>query len=113
MYKMSQITKGTDTASQTRVRFEAVWHHPCSPISDDVGGATAEATLETARFAKAFAVGDVVKSGWPMGAGDAVEARELFLVGDGSKAGKLPSGFRRVVTIVAIRAQSGDSLCGG
>jgi hypothetical protein len=112
MYRTSQTTRGRDTASQTSVRFEAVWHHACSPISDGEGGATAAATLEAARLARALEAGDKEKSGWPMGAGDAVEARELLLVGEGSKAGKLPSGFRRVVTIVAVRAQSGGSLCG-
>jgi hypothetical protein len=73
--------------------FDTVWHHPGSLISDGDGGATSAAALETARLARDFAaVGEVLRSGNGVGAGDAVEVRDRddFLVGDDSKAGKSP-----------------------
>ena len=73
--------------------FDTVWHHPGSLISDGDGGATSAAALETARLARDFAaVGEVLRSGNDVGAGDAVEVRDRddFLVGEGSKAGNSP-----------------------
>lgn len=94
--------------SQRIVRFDAVWHQPCSSISDGEGGAAASTiltVLDTARLATAFAVGETLDA--PacaalvglVGAGDAVDVREDLLVGDGSNAGKSPRGCCRVETI--------------
>jgi hypothetical protein len=82
-----------ETASQRIVMFDTVWHHPGSLISDGEGGATSAAALETARLARNFAaVGEVLRSGNDVGAGDSVEVRgrDDFLVGDSSKAVKSP-----------------------
>lgn len=92
MYRQSHSTSGIDTASQKMVRFEAVWHHADSPISLGDGGAISAAALETARLASDLVVGDKLRSGDDVGAGDAVEVRErgILLVGEGSVAGKSP-----------------------
>jgi hypothetical protein len=78
--------------SQKIVRFDAVWHHPGSLISDGEGGATSAAALETARLASDLAVGEGVRSGDHEGTGDTVEVRDRggFFVGEGSGAGKSP-----------------------
>jgi hypothetical protein len=86
--------------------FDTVWHHPGSLISDGEGGATSAAALETARLVRDFAVvGEELRSGDDVGAGDAVEVRDRggFLVGEDSKAGKSPWGWLRVDTIVVIQ----------
>ena len=86
------------------VRFDAVWHHPCSSTSDGEGGATASTAMEaldTAPLATAFAVGDTLEATARVGlvglvglvgAGDAVEVREDLFIGEGSNAGKSPRG---------------------
>ena len=109
MYSESQNTSGMETAIQRTVRFEAVWHQEDSPTSAGAGGAGGAATamvsaatsraLLAARRAKERAVGDL-RSGELVGAGDAVEVREDFLVGEGSNVGKLPRGVWRVETIL-------------
>ncbi len=97
--------------SQRIVRFDAVWHHLDSLISDGDGGATASTAsevLETARLATAFRAGEAFEAAERIalvglvGAGDAVEVREGFLVGEGSNAGKSPWGCWRVDTIMSI-----------
>lgn len=106
MYSESQNTSGMDTAIQRTVRFEAVWHQDDSPTSAGAGGAAtaivsaaASRALLAARRAKDRAVGEL-GSGELVGAGDAVEVRDDFLVGEGSNVGKLPRGVWRVETIV-------------
>jgi hypothetical protein len=64
--------------------------------------AAASRALLAARRAKDFAVGEELRSGELPGAGDAVEVRDDFFVGDGSKAGKLPRGVWRVETMVMM-----------
>ena len=113
MYRISQSTRGRETVSHRIVRFDAVWHHPVSLISEGDGGATASTALEaleTARLATAFAVGETsdatarVALVGLVGACDAGETREGLFVGEGSNAGKSPRGCWRVETIVSIRA---------
>lgn len=65
----------------------------------------ASRALLTRRREKVLAVGKEVRSGELVGTGDAVEVREGFLVGEGSKAGKLPRGFWRVETMVELVAK--------
>lgn len=107
MYRQSQRTRGHDIHSQTMVSLVAVWHQVGSLISLGEGGLISAATLEAARLASDFApVGDISKSG----AGDAVELRDdrvVFLVGDGSPAGKSPWGCERVDTILRAGAAVG------
>ena len=115
MYKLSHITSGKETVSQRTVRFDAVWHQPGSSIWDGEGGAIASTTLavlDTARLATAFAVGEtldataraaLVALEGLVGAGDAVDVREVLLEGDGSNAGKSPRGCWRVETIESFR----------
>jgi hypothetical protein len=112
IYSESQSTSGIETASQSTVRFDAVWHHVDSLTSDGAGGdatamvseATSRAEL-AARRAKDFAVGEALRSGELLGAGDAVEVRVDFFVGEASKVGKLPRGVWRVETIFDNVAQ--------
>jgi hypothetical protein len=109
MYRESQSTSGMDTASHARVRFDAVWHHADSSMSDGEGGLISALALETARLASDFAGGDESKSGGDMGAGDAVEVRDrgAFLTGEGSVAGKSPCGCERVETMMPMRVRGG------
>lgn len=95
-------------ASQTIVRLDAVWHHVGSSISDGEGGLISALALEIARLASDFGGGEVLRSG-EVGAGDAVEVRDLgvFLTGDGSVAGKSPCGCERVDTMTMRRNQDG------
>lgn len=111
MYRLSHNTNGRETVSHKIVRFDAVWHHPCSPTSEGEGGATASTALEvfeTARLVTAFAVVDTLDAALRVaivglvGAGDAVEVRDGLFVGEGSNAGKSPCGCWRVDTIVSI-----------
>lgn len=110
--------------SQRIVRFEAVWHHVCSPTEAGEGGAMAFRALEpldstalvarsaaaAARRTTLFAVGETLAAAARVvvvglvGVGDAVEVREGRFVGEGSKAGKSPRGCWRVATIVSIEA---------
>jgi hypothetical protein len=92
MYNVSHSTSGMETPSQNTVRFDAVWHHAGSPISDGEGGATPLAALETARLASDFAVGEELISGAAVGAGEAVDVRDrgVFFTGEGSVVGKSP-----------------------
>lgn len=119
MYSVSQSTSGRDTLSQRMVMLDAVWHHPGSPMSDGFGGAAlataleavstaleaAATVLEAARFASDFAGGNESKVDdvGDVGAGDAVDVRELFLTGEGSDTGKSPCGCWRVETMVTIQ----------
>jgi hypothetical protein len=87
-----------------------VWHHVDSLTWKGAGGFTtamvsvaALRAFLTARRAKEVAVGDESRSGELVGAGDAVDVRDDFLVGEGSKAGKLPRGVWRVDTIVTMK----------
>jgi hypothetical protein len=105
MYNESQTTSGMDTQSQRTVRFEAVWHQLDSFTSEGAGGdATAtECAVVAARRAKVLAVGDDARSGEELpGAGEAVDVRDDFFVGEGSKVGKLPRGVWRVETILTV-----------
>ena len=81
-----------------------MWHHVGSLISDGEGGLISALALEIARLASDFGGGEELRSG-EVGAGDAVEVRDLgvFLMGDGSVAGKSPCGCERVDTMVTIR----------
>jgi hypothetical protein len=118
IYSASQNTSGIETKIQSTVRFEAVWHQLDSLTWAGAGGdATAMVSAATsrallaARRAKDFAVGDELRSGELVGAGDAVDVRDGFLVGEGSKVGKLPRGVWRVETIVAVnRVESSTRL---
>jgi hypothetical protein len=100
MYKESQKTKGMDTAIQRIVRLEAVWHQVDSLTSEGAGGdvtaivsAATCRTFSAARRANVLAVGeDIGSKGELVGAGEAVEVRDDFLVGEGSKVGKFPRG---------------------
>lgn len=92
--------------------FDAVWHHTCSPTSEGEGGVSASTALDAfaaARLATILAVGDTLEATARVavvglvGAGDAVEVREGFFVGEGSNAGKSPRGCWRVATILLIR----------
>lgn len=44
-----------------------------------------------------------MRSGELVGAGDAVEVRDAFLVGEGSKVGKFPRGVWRVETMTKLK----------
>lgn len=110
MYSTSHSTSGQEIVSQRIVRFDAVWHHPDSLISEGDGGAIASTALEvldTARLATAFAVGETLLANprvalvGLVGAGDAVDVRICLFVGEGSNSGKSPLGCWRVETIVA------------
>lgn len=95
IYKESQSTSGIETLIQRIVRFDAVWHHDDSLISEGEGGAAAAMVLETARLASDFEVGEELRSlrmRGEVGAGDAVEVRDARLVGESSGAGKSPRG---------------------
>ena len=103
MYSESHSTSGIETASQRTVRLDAVWHQFDSPTSAGEGGeataivsTAASRALLAARRANDFAVGDELRFGEDVGAGDAVDVRDGFLVGEASKAGKSPRGCRRV-----------------
>jgi hypothetical protein len=110
MYNESQTTSGMDTQSQSTVRFEAVWHQVLSFTSEGAGGdatamvsAATECAVAAARRAKDFAVGEDARSGEELpGAGEAVDVRDDFFVGEGSKVGKLPRGVWRVETILTM-----------
>lgn len=100
------------------VRFDAVWHHPDSLISEGEGGAIASmafVVLEIARLATAFAVGETLEAKLRVGlvglvgAGDAVEVRDCLFVGEGSNAGKSPWGCLRVETMLRIRGMRSRS----
>jgi len=120
MYRVSHSTSGRETVSHRIVRFDAVWHHPDSLISEGEGGAMASSAfevLEIARLATAFAVGDTLAANSRValvglvGAGDAVDVRDGLFVGDGSNAGKSPLGCWRVETMAIIekmRSRSQD-----
>lgn len=93
------MTSGRETKIQSTVRFDAVWHHVDSPTSDGLGGDAIAIVSEAAsrafciaRRLNVLAVGDELRSGELVGAGDAVEVRDAFLVGEGSKVGKFPEG---------------------
>jgi hypothetical protein len=95
-----------DTASQKTVMLEAVWHHVDSLIEEGAGGdmtAVDSAATSRAFWAKELTVGEELRSGELVGAGEAVEVREDFLVGEGSKVGKLPRGVWRVDTIMYLK----------
>lgn len=118
MYKESHSTRGKETAIQAMVKFDAVWHHADSLISEGEGGAmtsiVSELMLERIRRASSVdlaLVGEVLKEvEEDLRSGDealraGVEVRERVegrLVGDatgGSVTGKSPRGCCRVATI--------------
>jgi hypothetical protein len=112
-----------DTASQNTVRLDAVWHQFVSPTSAGAGGAaTAMVSLAVLRAEESVSrVLDAMRrvaernegvalrptrsSERLIGAGESVEVRGVFLVGEASKSGKSPRGWERVETIVARKSQ--------
>lgn len=121
MYSVSQSTRGSEMVIQRTVRLDAVWHHVDSPTSEGFGGDVAAMVsfaamraLLAVRRASDFAAGVESRSDTLLvGAGDAVEVREGFLVGEGSYSGKSPRGCWRVATMVAVFAIVGRRSSSG